>query len=308
MQIDDDDRPIGHVLTRRDAVRLLAISGAAVVAGCRPAAKGGAGETAAGATAGGATTAGATATSATATNAAAASATPASAPASGVTALPRCVAKPELTVGPYFLDKQLNRSDIRVEPSTGEPSPGTPLQLAFRVQQIANGQCSPLPGAMVDIWQCDAAGLYSGVNDRMVGFNTEGKKFLRGYQVTDADGMATFTTIYPGWYQGRSVHIHFKIRTPAQAALADQTAYEFTSQLFFDESLTDQIHKAQPYAAKGPGRLRNERDGIYRQAGDVLLLNVALMRSGYVSMFDVGLDLSDSETGRPERSGGGRPA
>jgi protocatechuate 3,4-dioxygenase beta subunit len=284
MHLDDDDLPVGRVLSRRDAVRLLAVSGAAVVAGCRSASKGGAGASATGATANGATASNATANSA--------------------AALPRCVAKPELTVGPYFLDKQLDRSDIRIEPTTGVESPGTPLQLAFRVQQIANGQCSPLPGAMVDIWQCDAAGMYSGVNDRMVGFNTEGKKFLRGYQVTDASGMANFTTIYPGWYPGRSVHIHFKIRTPAQAALADRTAYEFTSQVFFDESLTDQVHKAQPYAAKGSGRLRNERDGIYRQAGDVLLLNVALGRSGYATMFDVGLDLSDAQTGRPERSGG----
>jgi protocatechuate 3,4-dioxygenase beta subunit len=299
MHLDDDDLPIGRVLSRRDAVRLLAISGAAVVAGCRPAAKGGAGETAAGVTATSATATSATTTSATTTNATATNASAA--------ALPRCVGKPELTVGPYFLDKQLNRTDIRIEPSTGAESPGTPLQLAFRVQQIANGQCSPLPGAMVDIWQCDAAGMYSGVNDRMVGFNTEGKKFLRGYQVTDASGIANFTTIYPGWYQGRSVHIHFKIRTPAQAALADQTAYEFTSQVFFNESLTDQVHKAQPYAAKGSGRLRNERDGIYRQAGDVLLLNVALGQSGYATMFDVGLDLSDAQTGRPERSGGGGP-
>ena len=271
MHIDDDDLPVGRVLSRRDAVRLLATTSAAVVVGYKPAM--------AGSLAGG---------------------TP--------NPLPRCIAKPELTVGPYFVDNRLDRADVRVEPSTGAICAGEPLLLTFNVKQIANGECAPLSGAMVDIWQCDAAGRYSGVNDRMVGFNTEGQQFLRGYQVTDAKGAATFTTIYPGWYQGRAVHIHFKIRTPGKAALADQTAYEFTSQLFFDEAITDQVHKAAPYAAKGSGRLRNERDGIFRQSGGVLMLDLALLKAGYSAVFDVGLDLSDAATGRPERSRGpGRP-
>ena len=285
MHIDDDDLPVGRVLSRRDALRLFATASAAVVVGCKPASQ----RASAGTTA-------ATPAPSTTTGSSGVSSTPAS-------GLPRCVAKPELTVGPYFLDKQLERADIRVEPSNGTSSAGEPLLLTFNVKQIANGQCTPLPGAMVDVWQCDAAGRYSGVNDRMIGFNTEGQKFLRGYQITDASGVANFTTIYPGWYQGRAVHIHFKIRTPAQAALADQNAYEFTSQLFFDETVTDQVHRAQPYAAKGNGRLRNERDGIFRQSGGVLLLDVALMQTGYAAVFDVGLDLSDAATGRPERSG-----
>jgi protocatechuate 3,4-dioxygenase beta subunit len=283
MQLHDDDLPTGRVLSRREAVRLLAVGSAAVVAGCRPGSGGSSGST---------------------TSAPAASG---SAPASGVAStLPRCVAKPELTVGPYFVDKQLNRPDIRIEPTTGVASPGQPLGLSFRVQQITNGQCSPLPNAMVDVWQCDAEGRYSGVNDRMVGFNTEGKKFLRGYQVTDKDGYAHFTTIYPGWYQGRAVHIHFKIRTPLDAALADQQdrTYEFTSQIFFDDDLTDRIHKSQPYAAKGQRDLRNPNDGIYRQGGSSLLVPVALSQVGYAATFDVGLDLSDVATSRAERSGG----
>ena len=286
MHLDDDDLPIGRILSRREAVRLLAVGGAAVVAGCRPG-SGGAGATTTGAT-----------------SAPGAGGTPAPASASGT--LPRCVAKPELTVGPYFVDKQLNRADIRIEPSTGVASPGQPLALSFRVQQIANGQCTPLSNAMVDVWQCDAAGLYSGVNDRMVGFNTEGKKFLRGYQITDKDGFAHFTTIFPGWYRGRAVHIHFKIRTPSEAALADQQdrTYEFTSQLFFDDDLTDQMHSAPPYNAKGQRDVRNANDGIFRQGGASLLVPVALAQTGFSAMLDVGLDLSDAATGRAERSGG----
>ena len=229
-----------------------------------------------------------------------ASASSVGAAASAATAsLPACVAKPELTVGPYFVDAKLNRSDIRIEPSTNAVQPGATLELVFRVQQIANGQCTALPGAMVDIWQCDAAGRYSGVNDRMIGFDTSGQKFLRGYQVTDASGVATFTTIYPGWYEGRAVHIHFKIRTPSQAVIAGRgdRIYDFTSQLFFDESLTDQVHAQQPYAAKGQGRLRNERDGIYQQAGDALKLNVALARDTYAAAFAIALDLSSRPPG-----------
>src|SRR5688572_17630915 len=143
MLLDDDDVPVGRVLTRRDAVRLLAAGGAAILAGCKPGSRGASGAT----------------TTASDGSVASAAANP----------LPRCVAKPELTVGPYFLDKQLDRSDIRIEPSTSRPSPGEPLELTFNVQQIANGQCSPLGGALVDVWQCDASGEYSGVNDTMVG-------------------------------------------------------------------------------------------------------------------------------------------
>jgi protocatechuate 3,4-dioxygenase beta subunit len=269
--IDEDDLPIGRILTRREAVRLFAVGGATFLVGCR-----GSGEDEASrvATSGG--------------------------------ALPACIAKPELTVGPYFVDKQLDRSDIRIEPTTNTPRPGAPLALTFNVQQIANASCTPLAGAMVDVWHCDAAGVYSGVNDSMLGANTSGQKFLRGYQVTDAKGQARFTTIYPGWYRGRAVHIHFKIRTPASASLANQTdkTYEFTSQLFFDEPLTDRVHAQQPYAAKGQRDLRNENDGIYREGGSVLVLAVTQASSGYAANFDVGLDLSNAAVGRPDRDGG----
>jgi protocatechuate 3,4-dioxygenase beta subunit len=112
---------------------------------------------------------------------------------------------------PYFVDNQLNRSDIRIDPSDGSVKEGAPLRLAFQVSDVSANACSPLAGAQVDVWHCDALGVYSGVSDP--GFDTSGQLWLRGYQVTDESGYCEFTTIYPGWYSGRAVHIHFKIRT-----------------------------------------------------------------------------------------------
>ena len=122
-----------------------------------------------------------------------------------------CVVRPEQTEGPYFVDERLNRSDIRTDPTDGRVSPGTPLALTLLVSRLNAGNCQPLPDAQVDLWHCDAQGVYSDVQDP--GFDSIGKKFLRGYQVTDAHGEARFVTVYPGWYPGRTVHIHFKIRT-----------------------------------------------------------------------------------------------
>ena len=141
----------------------------------------------------------------------------------------------------------------------------------------------PLAGAYVDLWHCDALGIYSDVQDP--GFNTVGKKFLRGYQVTDSSGAASFTTIYPGWYQGRTVHMHFKIRSAPTAS----PGYEFTSQLYFDDALTDQVHAQQPYAAKGQRTLRNSGDAVYRQNGAQLLLAVGQDAGIYAATFDISL-------------------
>ncbi|HEU0077548.1 MAG TPA: intradiol ring-cleavage dioxygenase, partial [Longimicrobiaceae bacterium] len=259
--MDDDDLPIGRILNRREALKLFTAAGAVMLTGCGDGGSRGAASSGAGSAAGG-------------TGAASTAAT---------TAVPGCVVRPELTVGPYFVDQQLERSDIRPEPGTGVAKAGVPLALTFNVSQIGNSACTPLPGAVVDVWQCDAEGVYSGVQDQMVGFDTTGQKFLRGWQGTDASGAAHFTTIYPGWYQGRTVHIHFKIR---KDAAADQ-AYEFTSQLFFDDAVTDRVHAQPPYAAKGQRDLRNAQDGIYREAGDQLLLEVAPNGEGYQATFAI---------------------
>ena len=261
---DDDDAPIGRILSRREVLALLGGSCAALLAAC--------------------TVSGPAASSASAQPVAsvAASAATSAAAAATAAALPSCIVRPALTEGPYFVDEKLDRGDIRSDPGTGAVRPGALLALTFNVSRVAGGACTSLAGATVDVWHCDALGVYSDAQDP--GFSTRGQKFLRGYQTTDGSGRARFTTIYPGWYQGRAVHIHFKIRTSISGAAAD-----FTSQLFFDDAFSDQVHAQAPYSQKGQRTLRNAGDGIYRGGGDKLLLDVARSGDGYAATFDIGL-------------------
>jgi len=214
--------------------------------------------------------------------------------------IPACVVQPHQTEGPYFVDEMLLRSDIRSDPSTGAVKAGAPLALALTVSQVLpDGTCAPLPGAQVDLWQCDAAGAYSGVTDRL--FDTKGQKFLRGHQVTDGSGAVKFVTIYPGWYPGRAVHVHFKVRTKPAGA----QAYEFTSQFYFDEGMTDRVHARAPYAAHTGERTRNERDGIFKNGGPQLTLAVTEADASYAAAFDLAMRPGDPPpAGRGGRRGG----
>jgi len=194
-----------------------------------------------------------------------------------------CVVRPQQMEGPFFVDTGLDRSDIRTDPATGETSPGLPLQLTFRLSRFAAGGCVPLPAAHIELWQCNAAGVYSGVSDGNA--RAAVQKFLRGYQVTDAAGSAQFTTIYPGWYPGRAVHVHFLIRTGNSPARRDQ----FTSQLYFDDLFTDKVHALPPYAGRGLRPVKNAGDGLYREGGSQLLLGVRQQGTGLAATFDVSL-------------------
>lgn len=201
-----------------------------------------------------------------------------------------CVVTPEQTEGPYFVDERLLRADIRTDPDTRAAREGLPLELRLAVSRVDGAACTPIEGALVDVWQCDALGVYSDVRDFQGLFDTRGQKFLRGYQVTDGGGAARFVTVYPGWYSGRAVHIHFKIRL----VNGDRTTHELTSQLYFDEAVTDEVHALAPYNAKGTRDVRNERDGIYRRAdsGSKLMLRLAREGEGYAGELAVGLRMS----------------
>jgi protocatechuate 3,4-dioxygenase beta subunit len=262
--LDEDDRPIGRILSRREILGLL--GGSALLAACAPATL---------------SSPSASATRAASTTPAGAIATAGGSPPAAAV-LPSCVVRPALTEGPYFVDEKLNRSDIRSEPSTNAVKPGTILGLTFLVSRVSGTSCTALAGAMVDVWHCDAQGVYSDATD--LG-STKGTKFLRGYQVTDASGKAAFTTVWPGWYQGRAVHLHFKIRTTA----AGGQVADFTSQLFFDEALNDQVLAQAPYSQKAGSRVRNASDGIFQQSGGKLTIAPTKAADGYVSAFDIGI-------------------
>lgn len=264
---DEDDRTIGRILGRREVLVLFGAGGAAaLVTAC-----GGDSSPSSTPTSGATqTSGGAVATSTSASGGAATSA--------ASTAVPSCIVVPELTEGPYFVEENLNRSDIRSDPSTGTIKPGVQLNLSLNVSRVSANACQVLPNAKVDVWHCDAKGAYSDVSANEGG-STVGQKFLRGYQDTDANGQAKFVTIYPGWYTGRAVHIHFKIRV---------NNTEFTSQLFFDDTLSDSILTQVAYQKSG-NRIRNANDNIYRSAGDVLLLQLTKSGDVYNATFNIGI-------------------
>ena len=197
-----------------------------------------------------------------------------------------CIVTPEQTEGPFFVDEKLNRSDLRIDPSNNSVSPGVPLKLTLFVSQIKGNSCTPLPGATVDVWHCDAAGSYSDVRENASSAgDTRGRKFLRGYQVSDPQGNVEFQTIYPGWYLGRTVHVHYKIRTDPKSELG----HELTSQLYFDEAITDVVHAQPPYAAKGRRDTTNSNDGIFRRGGSDLMLTLRRDGDGYAGGYKIGL-------------------
>ena len=152
-----------------------------------------------------------------------------------------CTRAAESAEGPFYFDVDRIRSDI------SEDREGAALRLGVRVRDAAG--CRPVSNAVVDIWHCDAGGSYSGYE------SAEGETFLRGAQVTNTDGIAEFRTVYPGWYPGRTVHIHAKVHLDRQTVL--------TTQLYFDDAFTDRVAAQQPYAGESGRDAFNENDGLY---------------------------------------------
>lgn len=217
---------------------------------------------------------------------------------------------PGMTEGPYWVDELLFRSNITTDPSTGAVALGFPLRLTINVSQLdANGNPTPLPNAMVDIWHCNALGIYSDEAAQ----NTLGMKFLRGYQLTDRRGSVRFTTIYPGWYSGRTVHIHVRVRVYDRAT--DTVTYNQVSQFFFDDKVSDRIFTLAPYNQHFGRDTYNAADNIYAadsdlddvEDGDELLLTLSAKQDFAVATYNFYLDLANGNGNGDDQGGGGGP-
>jgi uncharacterized protein (TIGR03437 family) len=197
------------------------------------------------------------------------------------------------TEGPYWVEENLNRSDIRTYPSDGSIRPGALLNLKVNVVNESGSACVPLAGARVDIWHCDAGGTYS---DEAAN-NSSGKKFLRGYQTTDDTGAVSFTTIYPGWYSGRTVHIHFRVRTYSGSTKLD----EFVAQIFFDDTLTDTVFKSAPYNTRPNRDTRNSNDMVLTgtRSGAIVYADVTQTATGYGATATIGVTMKTPAAAAP---------
>jgi protocatechuate 3,4-dioxygenase beta subunit len=211
-----------------------------------------------------------------------------------------CRVTPEEMEGPYWFDVDSVRRDIR------EDREGTPLRLGLRVQDAS---CAPISDAVVEIWHCDALGSYSGFEAASDAANTpqnlrggvaagaqagpggmgggtgggganrtDDETYLRGAQVTDANGVVEFLTVYPGWYTGRAVHVHLKVHLGNTTAL--------TSQLYFPDDVNDRAHAVAPYAAHTGSRTTNDVDMIFHADN---LSAVAETPEGWAAALTIGL-------------------
>jgi protocatechuate 3,4-dioxygenase beta subunit len=198
------------------------------------------------------------------------------------TASKACRLTPEVTEGPFYVDLEKIRRDIT------EGRPGVPLKLKIRVIDVK--RCRPIHGAAVDIWHCDAGGLYSDESSN----GTAGQTFLRGVQLTNKKGFATFKTLYPGHYTGRATHIHLKVHIGGKARNGTLRGghVSHTGQLFFSESANTGVYALAPYSSENQPRTLNSADSIYSQAGgsraEVALSGSA--NSGYVGRIVVGVN------------------
>jgi protocatechuate 3,4-dioxygenase beta subunit len=233
-------------VSRRDALSLLGIGGAALSLGC-----GSGSPTTPTATTGTTTTGGSNASGA-------------------------CAVTPTETLGPYPSLTNFVRSDIR------EGKSGLPLALTITVVN-SNNSCGPVAGAAVDIWQCDAQGNYS--EYAQPGYNGTGQTFLRGIQTTDASGRVTFTTVFPGWYQGRATHIHVEVKIGGAVVKVTQIAFE--------ESVIAAVYATGVYAAKGRNPTSNAGDMVFADSlsSETATITGGDTTSGYSAAFTVAVSV-----------------
>ena len=179
-----------------------------------------------------------------------------------------CVLTPEQTEGPYYISGEKFRRDIT------EGKPGAPLLLRLKVVDAST--CRPIKGAAVDVWHADALGVYSGF-----GSGARSRTFMRGIQRTDRNGLARFRSVYPGWYQGRTVHIHVKVHVAGNVV--------HTGQLYFPDRMTDKVFRRKPYSRRPRRSTRNATDFVFAQGGRRSLLGLRKVGSAYVGSITMGV-------------------
>lgn len=243
---------------------------------------------------------------------------------------------PELTEGPYWVNTMLRRSDVRANTRTAKSSPGVvqkgvPLTLTINVLD-ANKDCKPLNGVAVDIWHANAHGLYSDEASQQAGGGTSGgdsagENFLRGYQITGKDpgvhrsavpGQVSFKTIWPGWYTGRAIHIHVRVR---KLATTGATIAGYTTQIFFSDADNDNVlTRAAPYNTRSPQNdpTTDENDTVLQSSDDAtnIVSVTGNINNGFAATFNIMLDekettakgsLSRPSTAAPSGGGGPKP-
>ena len=208
--------------------------------------------------------------------------------------LASCVLLPEKTLGPFPLDQQFDRRDVT------EGYDGHPVRLGLRV---VDRTCAPVSGAKVEIWHADATGDYSAFVDGGAGKDeAAGTTFLRGTQTSNDEGIVEFLTVFPGWYRGRTPHIHLRVRVGDTAVLA--------SQMFFDETYAKTVYTSGVYAQFGLPDTTNASDNIAGNAaaeGTILVMTAGATSrgDGTLALLNVGIDPAAVSTGGSGGPGGG---
>lgn len=205
-----------------------------------------------------------------------------------------CAIIPEVTEGPYYFDPEMERVDIT------EDRPGIPTRIRL---QVVDAACMALEGARVDIWHCDATGVYSGYAGQGDDGNTDttGETFMRGTQFTNANGIAEFETVYPSWYRGRTTHVHFKV-------FLDETNI-LTGQIFFPDALSEYIYlNVAPYNDRAGTRdTLNANDNIAAQSTRAAFAFIKELDEEYLVAMIIGVDPA-ATSGVGFSMGGDRPA
>ena len=204
-----------------------------------------------------------------------------------------CAVMPATTEGPYYTDPGLIRGEIT------EDKTGIPLRMQL---QVVTADCRPIANARVDIWHCDAQGNYSGYSGQGSDATTDtsNETFLRGIQFTDANGIVSFETIYPGWYRGRTTHIHYKVFLDEKTVL--------TSQIFFPDALSEYLYLNAPdYVRSSERDTVNRIDGIASTAGEGAYCAIREQQDRYIAALVVGVDPAAEWTESGQGMAGGPP-